>query len=189
MIEKKYRRTALRSPMKSNFLYCLQNEVGKSKTLNISQGGLLMEEIQGVKVGDIFPIMVEMPKIPILPLLVEKKIYQLDPLKFERGIIRTMVEVVRIYKGQTSFKEGEVGQMGGKFFQISKENDKEINDYVLSFKKNVVYILNIIADLGQGKRQMPLLKHVSFLLGYEVQDNISLLRQKVLHDYQSLEGF
>jgi argininosuccinate synthase len=50
-------------------------------------------------------------------------------------------------------------------------------------------VIAVIVDLGQGKRQMPLLKHVSFLLGYEVQDNISLLRQKVLHDYQSLEDF
>jgi hypothetical protein len=148
-----------------------------------------MEEIPGISVGDIFPIMVELPKIPIIPLLTEKRIYQLDPLKFERGIIRTMVEVIRIYKGQSSFKEGEVGQMGGKFFQIPKDLEKEINDYVLSFRKNVVYLLNLIADLGQGKKQMPLLKHVSFLLGYEVQDNISLLRQKVLHDYQSLEDF
>ena len=189
MIEKKYQRTALRSPMKSNFLFCFGNNVGKSKTLNISQGGLLMEEIKGVKVGDVFPIMVELPRIPLLPLIGEKKIYQLNPLKFERDIIRTKIEVVRIYKGQTSFKEGEIGQMGGKFFQISKPFEREINDYVLSFKKNVVFILNLIADLGQGKRQMPLLKHISFLLGYEVQDNISLLRQKVLHDYQSLEDF
>jgi hypothetical protein len=189
MIEKKHQRTALRSPMKSNFLFCQGSNVGRSKTLNISQGGLLMEEIQGVKVGDILPIMVELPKIPILPLLGEKKIYLLDPLKFEREIIRAKIEVVRIYKGQSSFKEGEIGQMGGKFFQTSKSFEREINDYVLSFKKNVVFILNVIADLGQGKRQMPLLKHVSFLLGYEVQDNISLLRQKVLHDYQSLENF
>jgi hypothetical protein len=189
MIEKKYKRTALRSPMKSNFLFCLGNTVGKSKTLNISQGGLLMEEIPGIKVGDVFPIMVEMPKIPILSLIPEKKIYHLDPIKFERGIIRTEVEVVRNFKGQTSFKGGEIGQMGGKFFQMPKMLEGEINDYVISFRKNVVYILNIIVDLGQGKRQMPLLKHISFLLGYEVQDNISLLRQKVLHDYQSLEDF
>lgn len=189
MIEKKYQRTALRSPMKSGLLFCKGGSVGKSKTLNISQGGLLMEEIQGTKIGDIFPIMVELPKIPILPLIGEKKIYQLDSLKFEREIIRTKIEVVRVFKGQTSFKEGNVGQMGAKFFQMSQAFEKEINDYVTSFKKNVVYILNIIADLGQGKRQMPLLKHVSLLLGYEVQDNISLLRQKVLHDYQSLEDF
>src|SRR3990172_6175173 len=189
MIEKKYQRTALRSPMKSQILFYKGNTVGKSKTLNISQGGLLMEEIQGTKVGDVFPIMVELPKIPILPLIGEKKIYQLDPLKFDREIIRTKIEVVRIYKGQSSFKEGNIGQMGGKFFQMSQTFEREINDYVLSFKKNVIYILNLIADLGQGKRQMPLLKHVSFLLGYEVLDNISLLRQKVLHDYQSLEDF
>lgn len=189
MIEKKYKRTALRSPMKSQFIYSWDKKVDRSRTFNISQGGILVEAIPNVKVGDIIPIMMELPKIPVLNLLKEKEVLNLDPLKFNRNIIRLKIEVVRIHEGPISFDKSIVNQMGGKFFKSSDDLVIEINKYVDSYKKNVVFLLNLIADLGQGKKHMPLLIHIAYLLGYQIKDSISLLRQKVLHDYQSLEDF
>ncbi|TDJ03735.1 MAG: hypothetical protein E2O68_09500 [Deltaproteobacteria bacterium] len=189
MIEKKYKRTALRSPMNSQFIYSWDKKVLRSRTFNISQGGILLEAIPNVEVGDVIPIMMELPKIPIFANFKEQDIFNLDPLKFNRDIIRLKIEVVRIHEGPISFDKSIVAQMGGKFFKSSENLVNEINNYVDSYKKNVVFLLNLIADLGQGKKQMPLLSHIAYLLGYQIKDSISLLRQKVLHDYQSLEDF
>jgi len=189
MIEKKYKRGALRSPMKSQFIYSWNKRVERSRTFNLSQGGVLLEAIPKVQVGDVIPIMMELPKIPIFTNMKEKDILALDPLKFRRDIIRLKIEVVRVHEGPISFDKSIVPQMGGKFFQSSDSLVKEINDYVDCYKKNVVFLLNLIADLGQGKKHMPLLSHIAYLLGYQIKDSISLLRQKVLHDYQSLEDF
>ena len=175
--------------MKSQFIYSWEKKVQRSRTFNISQGGILVESIPEVKVGDVIPIMMELPKIPVFTMLKEKDIFNLDPLKFNRDIIRLQIEVVRVHEGPISFDKSIVPQMGGKFFKSSDNLVKEINDYVGVYKKNVVFLLNLIADLGQGKKQMPLLSHIAYLLGYQIKDSTSLLRQKVLHDYQSLEDF
>lgn len=173
--------------MKSQFIYSWDKKVQRSRTFNISQGGVLLESIPNIKVGDVIPIMMELPKIPIFPTLTEKYIFNLDPLQFNREIIRLQIEIVRIHEGPISFDQSIVPQMGGKFFKSSDTLVQDINDYVGCYKKNVVYLLNLIADLGQGKKHMPLLSHIANLLGYQIKDSISLLRQKVLHDYQSLE--
>ena len=189
MIEKKYKRTALRSPMKSQFIYSWDKKVQRSRTFNISQGGILVEAIPTVKVGDVISIMMELPKIPVFSNLKEQEIRDLVPLKFRRDILRRQIEGVRAHEGPISFDKSIVSQMGGKFFKSSDNLINEINDYVGVYKKNVVFLLNLIADLGQGKKHMPMLAHIAYLLGYQIKDSISLLRQKVLHDYQSLEDF
>jgi hypothetical protein len=188
MIERKYKRSALRSPMNCQLIYCWKKAVGVSKTLNISKTGILIKAIDGIKVGEIIDVIIEIPSIPLFSKLESRQIYALKNSSFDRQIVKLKVRIVRLYKGPVPFGEQSLSQMGGEFVHTPSELSLKVESYVDTYKKNLALLLNLMADLGQGKNYLPLLGHTSYLLGYHIKNNLGLLRQKVLHDYQSLES-
>ena len=61
-----------------------------------------------------------------------------------------------------------------------------IGEYVANFAKNTIHLLTLFESHSQ--HQAELIRIISGLLGYRPDEKLSVLRQKVLHDYQSLEG-
>ena len=66
------------------------------------------------------------------------------------------------------------------------EAQNVIADYVTTFTKNTVYLLTLFESSSQ--HQIELIRMISTFLGYKADEKLPALRQKVLHDYQSLEG-
>ena len=50
--------------------------------------------------------------------------------------------------------------------------------------KNIIFLLGLF----QKSSQVEALRNVAKMLGYNDQEKLTLLRQKVLHGYQSLES-
>ena len=188
MIKKNFQRSHLRSPMKSRVVFSLGNKVGMSHTINISRGGLLVNEIEGAKVGDKVWTFIELVILPTFSEQSEESILSIDEREFEKEILSIKFEIVRIFDGPTQTSDKKVSQMGTRFDNIDTETQKTIDSYVETFKKNVVYLLTLIERLGRSSGPPGVFKKVANLLGYNPEEKIALLRQKVLHDYQSLEG-
>lgn len=181
-----HRRQYLRAPLKTFVLYDDDHFGFKAQAINISTGGILLENLPHVPEINALPILIDIPLFPIFQNLGIDKIKKLDGQHFSRNIIRTRSKIVRSFEGQSEIDKIFVPKIGCQFVSISSENLKLIDDYVTNFAKNTIYLLTLFESHNQ--HQAELVRQISSFLGYCGDEKISILRQKVLHDYQSMEG-
>jgi hypothetical protein len=105
-----------------------------------------------------------------------------------RTILKTKARKVRSFEGQSNVDKVFVNFIGCEFYNPAPDFRAAIKEYVEVFAKNTVYLLSLFESLGNRSEQLEMLRLVSQLLGYDSSMKIPLLRAKVLHDYQSLEG-
>lgn len=188
MVDARLQRKFLRAPLKSTALYVDGEHVFKSRTLNLSEGGVLLSELPHV------------PEINSLPLAISLIVYprfqgmSYDDLKtlsvddFERKIIKTKVRMVRSFENQSNVDRIFVNFIGCEFYNPEEDFKMTVFNYVETFAKNTVYLLSLFESLGNRVEQLETLRTVAHLLGYDRRMKVPLLRAKVLHDYQSLES-
>lgn len=186
MSEAIHRRQYIRAPLKTNVLYDDDHFGFKAQSINISTGGILLENLPHVPEINALPILIDVPTYPIFQTLSADKIKKLEGQALTRRIIRARAKIVRSFDGQSEVDKVFVQKIGCQFVAISPESVEIINDYVTTFAKNTIYLLTLFESHSQN--QTDLLRIVSSFLGYKGDEKISILRQKVLHDYQSLEG-
>ena len=181
MKEKKYKRAHLRAPLKSQAICSYDEKVCLGKTLNISEGGLLITDLDNVPEPSSLYFMVDLPSYPNLSEFGKEEILNLDWNSFERDVLRMDGSIVRSFDYQ-----GEKLR-GCSFSSVSEGGVGVIKNYVKSFSENIVYLLELFESLGRGDLKLSILRKVAFLLGYDSDEKIFLMRKRVLHDYQSLE--
>jgi hypothetical protein len=185
MKEKSYKRAHVRAPLKSQAICCLEDKIFLGRTLNISQGGLLLTDLESVSQNKSLHLMIDLPSYPNFNDFKKEELLNLDWNSFERYVLRIEMNVMRSFKVG---KEGEEIELHGcSFVSIVEDHVNLIKRYVESFTKNIIYLLDIFESLGREDVSLSILRKVSFLLGYNPEEKIFSLRKKILHDYQSLE--
>ena len=118
MKEKKYKRAHLRAPLKSQAICSYDEQVYLGKTLNISEGGLLITDLYNVSGSNSLYFMVDLPSYPNFSEFGKEEILNLDWNSFERDVLRMNGSIVRSfdYQGEklhgcsfSSISEGGVG--------------------------------------------------------------------------------
>jgi len=188
MVDSKFQRKHLRAPLKSEALYIDEDSVFKARTLNISEGGILISELPHVPEINALPLMIALIQYPKFSNVSPEKLKNLNPIEFPRTILKMKARMVRTFEGKSTVEKLFLTHIGCEFYPLDEETKAQIVEYVSTFAKNTIFLLSLFESNHHKKEQIELLRKVAELLGYDAQMAIPLLRQKVLHDYQSLES-
>lgn len=182
-----YQRSYLRAPYKRNILFVDEDFVFKAQTLNISEGGLLLDQVGHFPDDKELSFMVEIPEYPLF------KNYTLERLQgFSRDnllsrVIRLKAKMVRSEKIQSRVDGAFASRIGLSILDIKANDRLKIASYVDNFASNLVFLQVLIDTLTTDQSQVKKIRLLSEYLGYGNQIKVSHLRKIVEHDYKSLQ--
>lgn len=182
------RRKHLRAPLKSDILYEMDGDVLKAHCLNVSEGGILIDQLPCVPEVKVMPIMFAMNLLPNFQGMGRERIMALRKSDLDQVVLRARTKIVRSFDGLSGVDKVFSTHIGCQFVNLEENAQESIKNYVAVFAKNIVYLLTLFESGQNSQEQTHVLRHVGDFLGYDTSIKISQLRQKVLHDYQSLEG-
>ena len=183
---KNFRRVHLRAPLFTEILYEDNGDVLKGSVNNISEGGVLLENLPHVPEINLMPLLIDIPEFPIFSQIAKEKFFNLKTENLEREVIRVRAKIVRTFEAESAVDAIFVPKIGCEFVKPSSEIQESINHYVEVFAKNMVYLLSLFEN--GNKKDIDTIRHIAGFLGYKPQEKLVILRQKVLHDYQSLDS-
>lgn len=186
--ERDYKRTYLRAPYRQEVLYVDDDFVFKAKTLNISEGGMLLDQIphfpdESTEV----PLMIKLPQYPYLKNFTLEKLKSFNADMFNSKVIRLKCRMVRKIGVKSKVDHAFVSRVGVKFTEIGPREKKLINDYVNVFSSNLIYLQVLIDSMYADKNNLEKIRLLSEILSYSPETKISQLRKDVQHDYISLQ--
>lgn len=184
----RFQRRYVRAPLRSTCLYVDGEHVFKAKTLNVSEGGLLLSELPHMPDINALPMMLSMPIYPKLSMMSFDELKAINIENLPRKILKVKSRLVRSYEGESNVDKVFINYIGCEFYYTSVEFEDYINEYIETFAKNTVYLLSLFESHSKKNDQLEMLRIVAHILGYDRRMKIPLLRAKVLHDYQSLES-
>ena len=183
MIPLKLRRKHLRAPLNTNFLF--KDELGVQKGIveNISEGGLLLRADQSTFDGSSFSVFFDLPEIANFSNMPIFDIMSLSSENFRHRIFNAEIEAKR----EVKLDEGK-SLIGCEFLRIDDEPQALIKKYVSNYASNIIFTLSLFEQGTHRRDVQDLIKKSLSLLNYPRIEKLSELRQRLLHDYQSLES-
>jgi hypothetical protein len=181
---KGFGREYLRSPLSVDVLFVANGHVHKARTVNISEGGVLLEALPMVPEINAMPLMLPLVQFPSFSKLSHDFLKTMKVELFERTVIRSKARLVRSLKAFSAADKVFVPKIGCEFVLPNEDTKKEVADYVVMSAKNIVFLLGLF----ERSANVDLTRNVAKVLGYDSEQKMILLRQKILHDYQSLES-
>ena len=181
-----YQRLHLRAPYKQEILFSDENFVFKCSTLNISEGGALLDQLPHFPQSDFVPMMLPLPQYPAFKNfdLLKLKTFSLD--LFPTKIIRVKGKVARKEGEDYSFEDVFKSRIGVSFTEVMPLEKKMIADYVEIFTSNIM-TLSMWIDLANSDSEIKKKARVlAEILGYSEQ-KLADLRFVVHQDYKSLQ--
>lgn len=179
-----FRREYLRSPLVADVLFVADGHVHKARTVNISEGGVLLEALPMVPEINAMPLMLPLIQFPSFSRMSHDFLKSMKVEQFERAVIRSKARLVRSFEGHSAVDKIFVPKIGCEFVASKEDAQKIIADYVAMSAKNIVFLLGLF----ERSANVDLTRNVAKVLGYDSEQKLILLRQKILHDYQSLES-
>jgi len=182
------KRAYLRAPIKTELLYEDEGAVLTGRCKNISEGGILIGDLSHVPEINVIPLLIDLPLYPDFARLNIFKIDFNSKMEIERKIVRLRCKIVRSFQGKSEVEQALLPFIGCQFVEPSPESILVIREYVSLFARNIVFLLTLFEQSGRNQKQLPLLRYLAKTLGYDDKMQLAFLRQKILHDYQSLES-
>lgn len=183
----KYQRRYLRAPHKGKLLYLDGKHVYTAQVLNISEDGMLVENIPNIPEADELPVMLSLAQYPLLKSLSLEDLHQLRPELLSRTIFRARARIVR--KGELSRDLSNLfkTKVGMQFLKILAHDKNVIEEYVSTFGVNLIHLQTLIDAYNFDEDAKLRTRIVAKLLGYNEETKMSQLRMLVSSDYQSLQ--
>lgn len=187
MIKKNYQRRHLRAPFKESILYADGPYVLKAKTLNISEGGILLDELPSFPSTDEVNLLVSLPQLPSLKNFSLLKMQTFSKELFSRHVIRVRAHMVRREELSQDLENIFRSRIGLEFTVINQQERKYIEEYVSTFSSNLIYLQTLIDSFNTDEETRVRTRTLAKILGYQDTDRIAHLRSLVTHDYKSLQ--
>jgi hypothetical protein len=187
MISKNYQRRHLRAPFKDVILYADGPYVLKASTLNISEGGLLIDELPSFPEKEDVPVLISIPKLPLLKNFSILKMQTFSSELFPRHVFRAKTKMVRLQELSQNLDNIFRSRFGLEFIKIHPVDQKYIEDFVLTFSSNLIYLQTLIDSFNTDEETKMKVRTLAKILGYHDTERISQLRSIVSHDYKSLQ--
>ncbi len=187
MIVGRYQRRYLRAPHKGKMLYLDGTHVYSAQVLNISEDGMLVENIPNFPEADELAIMINLPQYPLLKGLTYEDLVMLKPENLSRTIFRARCRIVR--KGELARDISNLfkAKVGMQFMRILAHDKKVIEEYVSTFGINLIHLQTLIDSYNFDEDAKLRTRIVARLLGYKEDTKMAQLRMQVSTDYQSLQ--
>lgn len=184
---KNYQRRHLRAPFKENILYADGPHVLKAKTLNISEGGLLLSELPSIPNDSEISLMISLPQLPNLKNFGLLKMQTFSKELFGKHVIRARGRLVRRDELAQSLDNIFQTRFGLEFTILGKEEQKCIEEYISTFSSNIIFLQTLIDSFNTDEETKIRTRTLAKILGYDHTEKIAHLRNLVTHDYKSLQ--
>lgn len=186
-MKKSYQRKHLRAPFREAILYTDGPYVFKASTLNISEGGLLLDEIPNFPDRDEVSIMMSLPQLPSLKNFSLLKMQTFSKELFARHVVRVQAKLARREQLSQDLDNIFRSRFGLEFLKVMPHEQKLIEDYVTTFASNLIYLQTLIDSFNTDEETKVRVRTLAKILGYEGTERIAQLRSEVTHDYKSLQ--
>lgn len=187
MMKKNYQRRFLRAPFREPVLYADGNYVHKASTLNISEGGLLIDELPSFPESDEVPLILSIPQLPALKNFSLLKMQTFSKELFGRNVIRVKARMARREQLSQNLDNLFRSRFGLEFIRITPHDQKIIEEFVTTFSSNIIYLQTLIDAFNTDEETRQRVRTLAKILGYDQTEKIAQLRAKVTHDYKSLQ--
>lgn len=182
-----YQRRYLRAPYRQEILYSSEDFIFKARAVNISEGGLLLDQISHFPEDNILAFMVILPQYPLFKDFTLAKIMAYDPTSMEPKIVRFKAKMARKIGLETKIDGVFASQIGLQIKDVSQFDQAKISSYVDVFASNLIFLQVLLDSLHSHKSNLVKIRKVSEYLGYEKDMKLALLRKIVQEDYRSLQ--
>jgi hypothetical protein len=180
------RRAHYRAPLKNWLLYADGDYVFKAFVLDISEGGLLLEQLPHPPSERSLPVLLNIPQYPLFHDYEPEALEGLLVRGPARKIYRARIEIVREEKQVYGVDEVFKTRIGARFVQISPELKMNLFSYIAVYANNMAYMMKLAEDFGFDENAMKRFRPMGGILGYDSKEKISALRSKIEHDYLNL---
>ncbi len=187
MMNKAYQRKYLRAPFKETILYADGPYVLKGSTINISEGGILLNQLPSFPEKDEVDLLISLPQLPFLKNFTILKMQTFTKELFPRQVIRARAQLVRREELSQDLDNIFRSRFGLEFVQLEAKNQKRIDDYVTTFASNLIYLQTLIDSFNTDDETKVRTRELAAILGYRDIEKIASLRSQVGHDYRSLQ--
>lgn len=187
MSSRGHQRAHLRAPFRSWVLFGDGDFVHKAHAQNISEGGILLDEIPQ------YPAMEETPIMFSLPLHPYFKDFEIPRLRnmaheLQAGEVLRANAFISRRLGETS-EVDEVFRpsVGLKFTSMPEQSRDYIAQYVEAFQGNLIYLQMLMDSWTSSEDIRIRARLIADLLGYTDLPKVAQLRARVNSDYRSLQ--
>jgi hypothetical protein len=182
-----YQRKYLRAPFKDHVLYVSDDFVFKATAINISEGGMLLDQVGHFPEGGVMPFMVNLAQLPLFKNynLERMQAYSLDNMSYKT--IRFQAKLIRNLGVTTKVDGLFTSRIGLQIEEISPFDQAKVSSYIDNFSSNLIYLQVLIDSINSDKNNIEKIRLLSRILGYGKNFKISYLRKIVEHDYKSLQ--
>jgi hypothetical protein len=187
MKSKNYQRKYLRAPFKESMLYADSGYVFQATCLNISEGGLLVNEMPSFPDSDSVSIMISLPQLPSFKNFSILKMQTFSTDIFTKKVIRAKARLVRREQLSQNLDNIFRSRFGLEFTKMVDHEQKLIDEYVMNFSSNLVYLQTLIDSFNTDEDTRKKTRLLASLLGYQDVEKIAKLRSTVSNDYKSLQ--
>jgi hypothetical protein len=168
-------------------LYADGDYVFRAHALNISEGGLLLDELPSFPESDEVSLLFCLPLIPSLKNFSVFKMQTFNREIFGKKVIRARAKMVRREQLTKNLDNIFRSKFGLQFTQIEEADQKYIDEYVLTFATNLVFLQTLIDSFNSDEETKIKTRMLAGILGYKEVDRIAHLRSVVGLDYRSLQ--
>lgn len=182
-----YQRKYLRAPYRGDVLFVDNDFVFKAKSLNISEGGLLLDNVGHFPDASELPFLVSLPLYPLFKNYTLDKIQSYSRELLEHSTIRFQAKMARKIGIDTKVDGMFTSRIGLEIQEITDFDQAKISEYVDVFSSNLIYLQVLIDSINSDKNNLMKIRRLSSILGYAGNLKISYLRKIVEHDYKSLQ--
>lgn len=186
--KRNYQRKHLRAPYKESVLYVDEGFVFKAKALNLSEGGLLLDQVPHFPAeGKSASLLLSLPQFPFFKNFSLDRLLSFSPDIYAKKTARVVCEVVRRSGVHSDVDQVFISRVGARFIEIEPRDKKVIKEYVEVFASNLIFLQFLIDNIQADERGLEKVRALAGILGYEQDVKISRLRKEVSRDYLSLQ--
>lgn len=187
MMNKTYQRRHLRAPFRETILYADGSYVFQAQALNISEGGLLLDQLPKFPDAEDVPILMAIPKLPTFKNFTLIKMHTFSKELFPKQIIRVKAKLVRREELSQNLDNIFRSKFGLEFIRISSFDQKIIEDFISTFSANLIYLQTLIDSFNTDDETKIRVRTLAGIMGYMDIEKIAKLRSNVMNDYKSLQ--
>jgi uncharacterized protein Veg len=188
MKKQQYHRRHLRAPFFETVFFSDEDFVFKARSLNISEGGLLLNELPYFPTESQVPLLIFVPEIRLWEKAKIKQMQEGLNQKVTGKFLRVKAEFARKIEKSSLAEAVFETQIAVKFADISEEDQGHIQKYVDVFTENLKHLI-LWHDMSTT--DAPAFKHKAYLLrrllGYDEQKKNNEFEFEIKRDYQSLQ--
>jgi hypothetical protein len=155
--------------------------------MNISEGGLLLDEMPSFPDQDDVPLLISIPQLPSLKNFSLLKMQTFSKEIFNAHVVRAKAKMVRREQLSQNLDNLFKARFGLEFIRISDTDQKLIEEYVTTFSSNIIYLQTLIDSFNTDDETKVRVRTLAKILGYGNSEKIAQLRSDVTHDYKSLQ--